>query len=542
MDCRSLGLQAYIGANNHVIQDLYRALMPSENPDLLHSSHGGIFNLSFAPEGSILVAATEGKSILIFDPLNHRLIREVPHAHTDCVNYARFLDSRTFATCSDDTTVALWDVRNLSRKIRSLVGHSNWVKNIEYASAEGLLVTSGFDGSIHTWDINKFSENGTEFQRIFYTNGLMRMRLTPDNQKMVICTTGGYLVVIHDLDLHTLAHDLRGFKLPKMYRWRASERAAYHAGDCSGHHFTARRNRVELICDFPRDNDAEIISSLQVHPHGWCVLSRNTSRNEKSEWTCVHDIQEQPLTGCSDSSASYSGASSSNSSCGEREWPDTDSELELEEDEAPLPFGAGLGAGPPPSWLRGDPVWNSEWEQLWIPPAYYTEEQAPAGGGGGVPESRVFHVSLGAPHGGPVVTEGTMEEAMALLSGEPPVVGFQPVRPPAKDVQCKSAQPRLLHYAQEPNRGRGWIKELCFSTDGRLVCSPLERGVRLLAFDPDIRELSDCVPTVPPRPLVHVLTNVSHSNYVVSTKFSPTHFLLASGCLNGQVCFHQPVL
>lgn len=489
--------------------------------------------MSFAPEGSILVAATEGKSILIFDPLNHKLIREVTHAHTDCVNYARFLDSRTFATCSDDTTVALWDVRNLGRKIRSLVGHSNWVKNIEYASAEGLLVTSGFDGSIHTWDINKFSENGTEFQRIFYTNGLMRMRLTPDNRKMVICTTGGYLVVIHDLDLHTLAHDLRGFKLPKMYRWRASERAAYHAGDCSGHHFTARRNRVELICDFPSENDAEIISSLQVHPHGWCVLSRNTSRHEKSEWTCVHDIQEQPpATSSSDSGASYSGASS-NSSCGEREWPDTDSELEDE---------LLAGSGGAHSWARSapDPLWDSEWEHLWMPPAsYYTAEDIPA-----VPESRVFHVSLDAPHGGPVVTEGTMEEAMALLSGEPPVVGFQPLGggQPSKDARCQSAQPRLLHYAQEPNRGRGWIKELCFSTDGRLVCSPLERGVRLLAFDPDIRELSDCVPATPPRPLVHVLTNVSHSNYVVSTKFSPTHFLLASGCLNGQVCFHQPVL
>uniref|UniRef100_L7MAA8 Putative wd repeat domain 32 n=1 Tax=Rhipicephalus pulchellus TaxID=72859 RepID=L7MAA8_RHIPC len=531
VDHQRLGLHSYIGANDHLYQTLYRALVPSEKPEMVHASHGGIFNLSFAPEGSILVAATEGKSILIFDPLNHKLIREVKNAHSDCVNYARFLDSRTFATCSDDTTVALWDVRNLKRKIRSLVGHSNWVKNIEYASAEGLLVTSGFDGSIHTWDINKFSENGTEFQRIFYTNGLMRMRLTPDNKKMVICTTGGYLVVIHDLNLHTLAYDLRGFKLPKMYRWRASEKAAYHIGDCSGHHFTARRNRVELICDFPSENDAEIISSLQVHPHGWCVLSRNTSRNEKSEWTCVHDIQEQPPQE-SGSSGSLSAAGSS--SCEDRDWPDTDSEIEDE-----ILVGGLAGGG---DWGRRqpgiEPLWDGDWERLWMPPVFIDEESDD------VPESRVFHVSLGAPNGSPVVSEGTMEEAMALLSGQPPLVGLQSLGRPgsSKDVRCKASQSRLLHYAQEPNRGRGWIKELCFSTDGRLVCSPLERGVRLLAFDSDFRELSDCVPLSPPRPLVHVLTNVSHYNYVVSTKFSPTHFLLASGCLNGQVCFHQPVL
>lgn len=72
-------------------------------------------------------------------------------------------------------------------------------------------------------------------------------------------------------------------QLPQMYRWRASEKAAYHIGDCSAHNFTSHRNRVELIFDFPNDNDREITSSLEVHPHGWCVLSRNTSKNENSE-------------------------------------------------------------------------------------------------------------------------------------------------------------------------------------------------------------------------------------------------------------------
>ncbi len=60
-----------------------------------------------------------------------------------------------FATCSDDTTVALWDTRYMKHNIRTLRGHSNWVKNIEYASNMEKLVTSGFDGSIYTWDINK---------------------------------------------------------------------------------------------------------------------------------------------------------------------------------------------------------------------------------------------------------------------------------------------------------------------------------------------------------------------------------------------------
>ena len=38
----------------------------------------------------------------------------------------------------------------------------------------------------------------------------MRMRLTPDAQKMAISTMNGYLVVVHDLDLATMGEDLAG--------------------------------------------------------------------------------------------------------------------------------------------------------------------------------------------------------------------------------------------------------------------------------------------------------------------------------------------
>lgn len=84
-----------------------------------------------------------------------------------------------------------------------------------------------------------------------------------------------------------------------------------------------KRNRIEFVSDFPVHNDAEVVSSLQIHPQGWCALSRNISHEELSEvcihislysvfcftlclpclncfylgiylqWTCVHDIQDR---------------------------------------------------------------------------------------------------------------------------------------------------------------------------------------------------------------------------------------------------------
>ncbi len=80
-----------------------------------------------------MAAACEQNSVLLFDPGSRKLVHNVERAHQDCVNCVRFLDTRSFATCSDDTTVALWDARYLKNKVKVLRGHSNWVKNIEYS-------------------------------------------------------------------------------------------------------------------------------------------------------------------------------------------------------------------------------------------------------------------------------------------------------------------------------------------------------------------------------------------------------------------------
>ena len=41
-------------------------------------------------------------------------------------------------------------------KIHTFRGHSNWVKNIEYSPEQGVLLTSGFDGCIYSWNINRY--------------------------------------------------------------------------------------------------------------------------------------------------------------------------------------------------------------------------------------------------------------------------------------------------------------------------------------------------------------------------------------------------
>jgi len=616
------------------------------------SSPGGIFNIEFNSDGTILAAACERKSILIFDPLTRKISRTIENAHSDCVNCIRFLDSRTFATCSDDTTVALWDARNLKNRVRTLRGHSNWVKNIEYDSRESLLVTSGFDGAIYTWDINQYQESQAEFKKVFYTNGLMRMRLTPDSSKMVISTMNGYLVVVHDLDLNTMSEDLAGFK-PNMYRLMQISGKALELAINYTSLFHTKRNRVEIISDFPEGNDAEVLSSLRLHPQGWVALSRNTSSDESTEWCTVHDIQSLPTNPEDDELISnraplmwrstsradrerpaaqppaapvendphvqtYRAGNIEIISTGAQEGEpgpspvieidlnlrrrerrmtgqeereerdeDEDDERVMENDENSRDVETGeevevegtrfLSANSLAALemigefqqrrIRGAAGSNSvaaATEALAAgeeAAAAATEHRAEAAADARVANGEARregrriniigagNVPFGAEEGfrsdrggyliiGP--NTGPRGRGRVLYFGTPGAHRAQQQRIP-KDARIHKNVNRLTHFIEESNTGKGFIKEQSFSPCGRFIASPFGYGVRLLGFSETGADLSRCVPTEPVR-LYELGTKLGHNEVVLSSAFSPCHWLLATGCLSGRIVWHQPVL
>lgn len=100
---------------------------------------------------------------------------------------------------------------------------------------------------------------------------------------------------------------------------------------------------------------------------------------------------------------------------------------------------------------------------------------------------------------------------------------------------------RMLYSIEQPNKGQGLIKEECFSACGRLICSPYGFGFRLLSFSPDCLELPNALAFQKDS---HKLTELKyfkcHQDIVVSTRFSPIQPLLASGCLQGRIIWHQP--
>lgn len=159
--------------------------------------------------------------------------------------------------------------------------------------------------------------------------------------------------------------------------------------------------------------------------------------------------------------------------------------------------------------------------------------------------------NMGGPHGLTRSRRGNLDGTLGPVTDTVLLFGNRPRRnnlvincpnryqvPP--DHKIHKNFHRLTHYIQEANVGRGFIKELCYSNDGRIICSPYSHGIRLLSFSPNCDELSTLIPKLPAVRLHELGTNVSHGNTVLCTKFSPIHPLLVSGCLSGRIVWYQP--
>lgn len=258
------------------------------------TSHGSVFNTEFSPNGKVLIAACERSSFLMFDPLNQKLLLEKNQAHDDGINCVRFIDSNNFLTCSDDKTVALWDLRNLKSRIYLLVGHTNWVKSIEYCRNSKLVVTSAFDDTVRVWDLNKPARCGfVEGKVVLKIARLTRMKLTPCSTKMIISSIAGNLVIIHNLDLQNLSQ-ASDHGLPFWTMSGSNQQRAYLV---SSNGPWTMRNKFEIVEEFPEGAAPWCISSLEVHPHGWCMVIRYSSGEWHQEWTAVYDVQTPALDG-----------------------------------------------------------------------------------------------------------------------------------------------------------------------------------------------------------------------------------------------------
>lgn len=287
-----------------------------------------------------------------------------------------------------------------------------------------------------------------------------------------------------------------------------------------------KKNRVELVSDFP--NDAEVISSLQIHPQGWCALSRNISYDESTEFTCLHDIQHRDYD--EDEEKNNAEAES-----GHRQTNEPNAGTQTSTDELSTPTARSPNedsstinenASAPAAVSTHPDIWAAE---VTVRDRMHRIRRNSTGTFG---NTHVYGISSGVLASSPALPVRLSAQLSTNAS-------YRYMYVPKKSIPQNVR--RMLYSIEQPNKGKGLIKEECFSSDGRLICSPYDKGFRLLAFSQDCLELPKALAYQTESNKLYELKYFKcHSEIVVSTRFSPIQPLLASGCLQGRVVWHQP--
>ena len=154
------------------------------------SDFGAIYNIEFSPVDNLALTVCSNRAILCYDSRlsSSKPIHALQNAHDDAVNCLTFIDPLTFATCSDDKTIRIWDLRQLKYSIAVLQGHKNWVKNIEYDKNSGRLFSVGLYDGVREWKMDKMCDYTSEQydNLVFEMNLPVQMRLSPNSNKMFI--------------------------------------------------------------------------------------------------------------------------------------------------------------------------------------------------------------------------------------------------------------------------------------------------------------------------------------------------------------------
>lgn len=107
---------------------------------------------------------------------------------------------------------------------------------------------------------------------------------------------------------------------------------------------------------------------------------------------------------------------------------------------------------------------------------------------------------------------------------------------------------RMLAIKKHEIYAHDFIKEICFSPDGRLIAAPLSNTVQLLAasaecpnIDLHFQKLNQDT-SLPSKLCDLQCPLIAHKNPVLCCTFAPRDVLLATGCMDGEIYIHQPVL
>ena len=248
---------------------------------------GSVFNIEFSPTDSVAVAACANGSLTTHDPRRSAKVHIVPHAHDEGANCITFLSDYVFVTCSDDTTIKVWDLRKLQSSVAVLKGHRGWVKNIEYDARSGLLFSVAFNDGVRAWSVLQPELHNTRQadNLVLSLNDPVRLRIAPDSSKMLVCLRKNVCLVVDHFDGVALRHvsaDIAEF---------VQQRRAPSGLEKSK---TTNRPSLHVLSSIKERVGFRSVMSASFHPSGNFVAMRHIdirNRAIQQELLSIYDLR-----------------------------------------------------------------------------------------------------------------------------------------------------------------------------------------------------------------------------------------------------------
>ena len=261
---------------------------------------GFVCDINFSEDGKKMVAGSSIGDVHLFDPNIQKHVATMNTSHY--VLRVCFTGNTQFAVGLSDSSILLWDIRNVKAPVNTLLGHSKLIRGLEYDEESHQLISTSYDGQIRYWHIPSYQVERGDYDNsettryrgiLFKCPKVEQTSVSWESRRMVCVNSKGVIFSISNLDLDHLGEDLGMVRLddtlPLLMSWIMPNAS------------TNKRNAIRIVEGFdynPHDNSTvSRIHHILLHPRlplvlvRFCTTTSDHLNITKRDWLSVYSLQ-----------------------------------------------------------------------------------------------------------------------------------------------------------------------------------------------------------------------------------------------------------